>query len=77
MKLFVIVLCYRVVDLTIDCLESLSKEVGSVPDTKVGVLENGTGGDAAGPSQQSHRAERLGVVVRTQCRPSQYRVLRG
>jgi N-acetylglucosaminyl-diphospho-decaprenol L-rhamnosyltransferase len=47
MKLFVVVLCYRVVDLTIDCLRSLSKEIGRVPGTKVGVLENGTGGDAA------------------------------
>jgi GT2 family glycosyltransferase len=47
MKLLVVVLCYRVVDLTIDCLRSLSKEIGRVPGTRVGVLENGTGGDAA------------------------------
>src|SRR5208337_5693055 len=47
MKLFVVVLCYRVPDLAIDCLRSLSKEVGRVPDTRVAVCENGTGGDAA------------------------------
>jgi GT2 family glycosyltransferase len=45
MKLFIAVLCYRVPDLTIDCLRSLSREVERVPGTKVGVLENGTGGD--------------------------------
>lgn len=47
MKLFIVVLCYRVVDLTIDCLRSLSGEIGRVPGTKVGLLENGTGGDSA------------------------------
>ena len=46
MKLFIVVLCYRVVDLTIDCLHSLSTEIGRVPGTKVGLLENGTGGDS-------------------------------
>ena len=46
MKLFIVVVCYRVVDLTIDCLHSLSGEIGRVPGTKVGLLENGTGGDA-------------------------------
>jgi N-acetylglucosaminyl-diphospho-decaprenol L-rhamnosyltransferase len=45
MKLFVAVLCYRVPDLTINCLRSLSKEVERLPGTKVGVCENGTGGD--------------------------------
>ena len=53
MKLFIVVLCYRVVDLTIDCLRSLSKEVCRVPGTKVGVLENGTGGDAASRLQRA------------------------
>ena len=47
MRLFVVVLCYRVVDLTIDCLRSLSGEIGRVPGAKVGLLENGTGGDSA------------------------------
>jgi GT2 family glycosyltransferase len=47
MKLLVVVLCYRVPDLAIDCLRSLSDEIGRVPDSKVAVCENGTGGDAA------------------------------
>jgi GT2 family glycosyltransferase len=46
MKLFVVVLCYRVPDLTIDCLRSLSREIERTPGTRVGVCENGTGGDA-------------------------------
>jgi GT2 family glycosyltransferase len=46
MKLFIVILCYRVVDLTIDCLHSLSGEIDRVPGTKVGLLENGTGRDA-------------------------------
>ena len=46
MKLFVVVLCYRVVDLTIDCLRSLSAEIDRVSGAKVGLLENGTGGDS-------------------------------
>ena len=47
MKLIVVVLCYRVPDLTIDCLRSLSREIGRVPGAKVGLCENGTGGDTA------------------------------
>lgn len=47
MKLLVVVLCYRVPDLTIDCLRSLSGEIDRVPGARVGVCENGTGGDAA------------------------------
>jgi N-acetylglucosaminyl-diphospho-decaprenol L-rhamnosyltransferase len=47
MKLLIAISSYRVTDLTIDCLRSLSAEVDSVPGTKVAVCENGTGGDAA------------------------------
>jgi N-acetylglucosaminyl-diphospho-decaprenol L-rhamnosyltransferase len=47
MKLLIVVLCYRVPDLTIDCLHSLSGEIDRVPGARVGVCENGTGGDAA------------------------------
>ena len=46
MKLLVIVLNYRVTDLTIDCLGSLVPEIPRVPGMKVAVCENGTGGDA-------------------------------
>lgn len=47
MKLLIVILCYRVPDLTIDCLRSLEPEVPRVPGTRVAVLENGTGGNAA------------------------------
>jgi GT2 family glycosyltransferase len=47
MKLLVVILCYKVPELTIDCLRSLSREIDRVPGTKVAVCENGTGGDAA------------------------------
>ena len=46
MKLLVVIVSYRVTDLTIDCLRSLVGEVGRVPGTRVAVCENGTGGDA-------------------------------
>jgi N-acetylglucosaminyl-diphospho-decaprenol L-rhamnosyltransferase len=47
MKLLVAITSYRVTDLTIDCLRSLSGQIARVPGTKVAVCENGTGGDAA------------------------------
>jgi GT2 family glycosyltransferase len=46
MKLLVVIVSYKVTDLTIDCLASLSKEIDRVPGTRVAVCENGTGGDA-------------------------------
>jgi len=46
MKLLVVILNYRVTDLTIDCLRSLAGRADRMPGTKVAVLENGTGGDA-------------------------------
>ena len=46
MKLLVVIVSYRVTDLTIDCLRSLAGEIGRVPGTRVAVCENGTGGDA-------------------------------
>ena len=47
MKLLIAISSYRVTGLTIDCLRSLSREIDRVPGTRVGVCENGTGGDAA------------------------------
>ena len=47
MKLLVAIVSYRVTDLTIACLRSLSGEIGRVPGSWVAVCENGTGGDAA------------------------------
>lgn len=46
MKLLVIILNYRVTDLTIDCLKTVVPELPRVPGIKVAVCENGTGGDA-------------------------------
>jgi N-acetylglucosaminyl-diphospho-decaprenol L-rhamnosyltransferase len=46
MKLLVVIVSYRVTDLTIDCLRSLANEINRVPDARVAVCENGTGGDA-------------------------------
>ncbi len=46
MKLLVIILNYRVTDLTIDCLRSLAPEIPRIPGVKVAVCENGTGVDA-------------------------------
>jgi N-acetylglucosaminyl-diphospho-decaprenol L-rhamnosyltransferase len=46
MKVLVVIVSYRVTDLTIDCLRSLSGEVGRCPGIRVVVCENGTGGDA-------------------------------
>lgn len=47
MKLLVVIVNYRVVDLTIDCLHSIAPEIGRVPDTHVAICENGTGDDSA------------------------------
>jgi N-acetylglucosaminyl-diphospho-decaprenol L-rhamnosyltransferase len=46
MKLLVVVVNYRITELTIDCLRSLVGEVGRVPGTRVAVCENGTGAEA-------------------------------
>ncbi len=47
MKLLVVIVNYRVAHLTIDCLRSLAKELGTVPGTHVAVCENGTEDDSA------------------------------
>jgi N-acetylglucosaminyl-diphospho-decaprenol L-rhamnosyltransferase len=45
-KLLVVILNYRITDLTIDCLRSLEPEMPSIPGARVAVCENGTGPDA-------------------------------
>jgi GT2 family glycosyltransferase len=45
-KLLVVILNYRVVEFTIECLRSLSHEIPSVPGARVAVCENGTGDDS-------------------------------
>jgi N-acetylglucosaminyl-diphospho-decaprenol L-rhamnosyltransferase len=46
MKLLVVILNYRVTELTIDCLRSLAGRVQRVQGARVVVCENGSGGDA-------------------------------
>ena len=46
MKLLIVILNYRVTELTIDCLRSLAPRIGRVPGAHTVVCENGTGGDA-------------------------------
>lgn len=43
MKLLIVIVNYRVTELTIDCLRSLAPRVQRVPGTRVAVCENGTG----------------------------------
>lgn len=47
MKLLVVVLCYKVPELTVDCLRSLEAEIARLPGAKVEVRENGSGPEAA------------------------------
>jgi N-acetylglucosaminyl-diphospho-decaprenol L-rhamnosyltransferase len=54
MKLLVVIVSYRVTDLTIDCLRSLSGKLEQVPGgARVALCENGTGGDAADRLRQA------------------------
>jgi GT2 family glycosyltransferase len=46
MKLLIVILNYRVTDLTIDCLRSLAGRIDRVPGARVALCEHGTGGDA-------------------------------
>lgn len=43
MRLLIVIVNYKVTDLTIDCLRSVAREIGSVPGAHVAVCENGTG----------------------------------
>jgi N-acetylglucosaminyl-diphospho-decaprenol L-rhamnosyltransferase len=53
MKLLVVIVSYKVTDLTLDCLRSLAGEIRRVPGTKVAVCENGTGPDEARKIQEA------------------------
>ncbi len=46
-SMLVLIVCYRAVDLTMDCLVSLEPEIQTVPGSRVIVCENGTGDGAA------------------------------
>ena len=55
MKLLIVVVSYRVTDLTIECLRALSGQIRRIPGTKVALCENGTGQDAV--NQLKHAIE--------------------
>jgi len=63
LKLLIVISSYRVTDLTIDCLHSLSSKVGRVPGTRVAVCENGSGGDAAERLQRAIEEHEWGSWV--------------
>ncbi|MCH8806571.1 MAG: glycosyltransferase family 2 protein [Planctomycetes bacterium] len=46
MKLLVVIVNYKVTDLTVDCLVSLAPEIAAQPGTHVALCENGTGPEA-------------------------------
>jgi N-acetylglucosaminyl-diphospho-decaprenol L-rhamnosyltransferase len=46
-RVLVVIVNFRVADLTIDCLKSIADEVQLAPDVRVAVCENGTGDDSA------------------------------
>ncbi|OKO73842.1 glycosyltransferase family 2 protein [Bradyrhizobium sp. AS23.2] len=47
MSLLIVIVNFRVAELTIDCLRSLQDEIAGVPGTSVAVCENGSGDDQA------------------------------
>ena len=53
MKLLVVIVSFRVAQLTIDCLHSIAAEIANFPDVQVGVCENGTGDNSAAQIQRS------------------------
>lgn len=53
MKLLVVIVNYRVTDLTIDALRSLAKQVPALAGVRVAVCENGTGPDAEARLRQA------------------------
>lgn len=46
-RVTVLIVCFRAVELTIDCLESLEPQIAEIPGSGVLIVENGTGDDAA------------------------------
>ncbi len=63
MKLLVVIVSYRVTDLTIECLRSLSEEIQRIPGAKVAICENGTGGDAANQLRMAIKENNWGSWV--------------
>ena len=46
-RLTILIVCFRAVELTIDCLVSLEEQVAAIPGAGVLIVENGTGDGAA------------------------------
>lgn len=63
MKLLVVIVCYKVPDLTIDCLRSLEPEIARIPDSRAGICENASGGGAVERIQQAIDAHSWGGWV--------------
>jgi N-acetylglucosaminyl-diphospho-decaprenol L-rhamnosyltransferase len=60
MKLLVVIVNYRVAHLVIECLESVAREINTVPGIHVAVCENGTGDDSADRIQKAIDAQGWG-----------------
>ena len=76
MKLLIVIVSYKVTDLTIDCLRSVAGEIGRVPGAKVAVCENGTGPEDERKMQRGDRIQRVVRLVSRDGHPSQSRVYR-
>jgi GT2 family glycosyltransferase len=63
MKLLIVVVSYRVTDLTINCLRALSGQIGRIPGTRLALCENGTGQDAVDRLRQAIRENEWGSWV--------------
>ena len=57
MKLMIVIVNYKVTDMTIECLRSLSPKIASVQGARVTICENGTGEQAAAWLRETIRAE--------------------
>ncbi|HOA73899.1 MAG TPA: glycosyltransferase family 2 protein [Phycisphaerae bacterium] len=56
-SVLVVIVCYRAVELTIECLRSLRSEIAAIPGAKVAVCENGTGPEAVHRLSRALRQE--------------------
>lgn len=54
-RLVIVIVCYRAVELTIDCLRSIEPEIRALDGVGVIVCENGTGGDAVAVLEEAVR----------------------
>jgi len=57
LDLLIVIVCYKAADLTIDCLRSLSGQIGDVPRAKVAVHENGSGPESVRQLEQVIESE--------------------